>query len=138
MESHKNQKLLKLFILLSTFLITAVHSAGTIKGVVYRDYNSDGIQNIGVGIGVGDPGITNILVNAYDSNNNSQGSIATLADGTFALTASGTDPYRIEFTSIPSYLHPGEVGTNSNTTVQYVPVGNSNNINLGLNNPADY
>lgn len=106
-------------------------AAGTVNGVVFRDYNDNGQRD------VGEPPISGITVSAFV---NATGAIATAttdANGHYALsTGAGTD-LRIEFTGIPSYLVPTAFGTDSGTTIQFVN-GPTNEVNLGLYNPADY
>ncbi len=108
------------------------NAAGDISGTVYRDYNANGTMDSG------ESGIAGITVTAYDAAGSQQGTATTIADGTYVLNATGTGPYRIEFTGWPTYLHPGAIGPQSASSVQFVPDGNSANIDMGLNNPADY
>ena len=122
-----------LLMLMATSLSLAAPSGGVYDGVAYRDYNANGSQD------TLEPGIEGITVTAYDSDGVEQGSATTAADGTYSLTASGSGPYRIEFT-LPSdgsldFLQPGAAG---GTTVQFVPDGGASGIDVGFNNPADY
>ena len=116
----------------STLTAYAADEAGAISGVVFRDYSADGVRNSN------EPGIAGIIVTAYNTAGATSGTATSAADGTYTLAATGTGPYRIEFTSIPAYLKPGPNGVNSHTTVQFVPDGNSSGISLGLLNPVDY
>ncbi len=131
--------------------------AGTYTGTVFRDYNASGAQNTDqlVAPFLKEPTIAGVIVTAYDSNNAVQGTTTTVrctAAGApaayctgedlgpnYSLTASGTGPYRIEFT-LPGdgsldYLKPGAAGA---TTVQFVANGGASNVNVGFNNPTDY
>jgi uncharacterized repeat protein (TIGR01451 family) len=120
---------------------------GTITGLVFQDFNGNGvfdttssIQNAGQGtIGVAvDRGIGGLTVTAYDNANVVQGTTTTsLTNGTFTINAGGIGPYRVEFTNFPAGFLSGPHGPNSGTSVQFVPDGNSN-IQLGINNPLDY
>ena len=131
---------------------SVAYAAGTISGTVFADYNSDGVQN-NAEIGIGD-----ITVTAYDSAGAMQGTATSFATicvgagnpapactgpntpalGTYSLNATGTGPYRIEFSGWPAYLQPARHGTGNGTSVQFVPDGNSTDINFGLHNPAEY
>src|SRR5262249_14186880 len=60
------------------------------------------------------------------------------ADGSYSLTTSGAGPYRVEFSNIPAGFQPGPHGVGVGTTVQFVPDGNSSNINLALVVPQEH
>lgn len=128
-------------------------ASGTITGTVFRDYNANGTRENSNTFK--EPTLAGVTVTAYDSAGVAQGSTTTVvctgvgapasfctgADlgPNYSLAATGTGPYRIEFT-LPTngsmdYLKPGEAGS---TTVQFVPDGNSSNVNVGFNNPTDY
>ena len=118
----------------AVFTLSAAHAfaAGTISGTVFNDYNSNGtfdttatLTNTGGGtVGVAkDVGVSGVTVTAYDGTGAAVGTATSAADGTYSLTATGTGPYRIEFTTIPSGFKPSFHGTNSGTTVQFVPDG---------------
>ena len=113
-------------------LAHAAAVAGKITGLAFRDYNADGVQN------ANEPGVPGITVTAYDKAGTASGTATTLSDGTYAIVTTGTGPYRVEFTSIPSFLQSGPTGANSGTTVQFVPDGGASNVSLGLLNPRDY
>jgi hypothetical protein len=119
---------------------------GTITGLVFEDFNANGtfdqtgaINNNGLGtIGVAvDRGIGGVTATAYDKSNNVRGVAVSGSGGTFALSATGTGPYRVEFTNLPAGFFSGPHGVNSGTTVQFVPDGNST-VQLGLSQPLDY
>ena len=140
----------------------AAPSGGTISGLVFRDYNENGTKD-GREIGVG-----NVQVRVYDSAGVKQGEtttfptvcagnnspaglgctgVATPALGSYSVSAGGTGPYRVEFTSFPSGVYPsarstdsvgGGTATNGGTTVQFVSDGSTANVNVALNNPRDY
>ncbi len=122
-------------------------ATGTISGTVFNDYNSNGtfdttatLANAGggtVGVAV-DTGVSGVTVTAYDGAGTAVGTTTSTTNGTYTLTATGTGPYRIEFTTIPSGFKPSFHGTNSGTTVQFVPDGVSTNVSLGIARPADY
>ena len=142
-----------LAVVLSGLALMSAHTrgkaaTGTISGVVFQDYNSNGVQdtaalimNIGngsVGVAV-DRGVPGVTVTAYTSAGAVAGSAVTGSDGTYSInTAGSTGPYRVEFTNIPAGFYDSPVGANSHTSVQFVPDGNSSNISLGLVFPGDF
>src|SRR5262245_21097521 len=139
-------------LLAARFVLTA-QAAGTIAGTVFQDYNDNGVQDIGSTIpndGLpfdplagsinmpNDQGVGGVTVTAYDAAGAMVGTAITAADGSYSIAASGVGPYRVEFTGLPAGFESSPFGANSNTTVQFVPDGNSNNVNLGINIAADY
>lgn len=125
--------------------------AGTISGRVFQDFNGNGLYETSGGTTSAptaiDTGVANVVVSAYDSAGVFRGSATTLANGTFSLAATGTGPYRVEFTSIPSGFLPSAHGTDSvlggtaadsGSTVQFVNNGATANVNLALNRPQDF
>lgn len=128
-------------------------ASGAITGVVFQDFNSNGVRDInpviandGAGnIGLAsDRGVQGVSVTAYDPSGAVAGSSVSGADGSYSLTATGSGPYRIEFSNIPAGFQPGPhtagaTGVDgSGTTVQFVADGNSSNINLALVVPQEY
>lgn len=131
----------------SLSLMSTVLAATTITGTVFQDYNANGTQdttttvtNNGAGtIGTAiDPGISGVTVTAYDATGAAVGTATTIANGTYSLGASGSGPYRVEFTNLPTGYQPSQYGSNSGTTVQFVASGATTNISLGINRPGDY
>lgn len=122
--------------------------SGVITGLVFQDFNSNGIfdttRTVANDSGNGtislaiDRGIGNVAITAYDSAGTVRGSTTSAANGTYTLNATGTGPYRIQFTNLPTGFFSGPRGSDSGTTVQFVPDGNSSNVSLGLVRPADY
>ena len=109
----------KIFVLL---LIISSSIFANITGTVFRDYNSNGIQEI-LEANVSDINVT--LYNDFGEVN------STLTDINGAYSFSGlSGDYRIEVTNLPSYLKP--------TTPLTLKVTASHSYNFGLNNPADY
>ena len=138
--------------LIATVALLSMSSAhalasGTISGTVFNDYNSNGtfdttatLANAGggtIGIAV-DTGMSGITVKAYDTAGAVVGTATSAANGTYSLSATGTGPYRIEFTTIPTGFQPSFHGADSGTTVQFVPDGVSTSVSLGIARPADY
>lgn len=134
----------------------SAQASGTLSGRVFQDFNGNGaydttltIMNNGVGTtGVAvDRGVQSVTVTAYDSAGAAQGSASTAADGTYSIAATGTGPYRVEFTNLPAGFYPsarntdsvlGGTNTNSGSSVQFVNDGSTSNINLAVNYPEDY
>ncbi len=148
------------FVLALPFGILRTQASGTISGRVFQDFNSNGVYDTtttinnssGVGtVGVAvDSGVQAVEVRAYDSagNNVTTGGVVTSdAAGNYSLSATGTGPYRVEFTNLPSGYKPsarstdsvqGGSTTNAGTTVQFVLDGNTSNVNLALSRPEEY
>jgi hypothetical protein len=120
--------------------------SGTISGLVFQDFNANGVQDTNttinnvskgtVGVAV-DRGIGGVTITAYDSANVVRGSTTSGPTGTFALNATGTGPYRVEFTGLPTDFLNGPHGPDSGTNVQFVPDGNSS-IKFSVNNPLHF
>jgi len=115
----------------SPALLAAMSGPGNITGTVFRDFDSNGEQDIS------EPGVISITVSAYDdagfvisttTNITGEYTLATLTDGT---------SYRIEVSDIPSYLQPGVSGANNGTTVLFA-TSPSDDIDVALQNPTDY
>jgi hypothetical protein len=130
--------------------------SGAISGRVFQDFNGNGtydttttILNNGSGsIGVAiDLGVAGVTVTVYDSAGAARGSATTAASGSYAVSATGTGPYRVEFTGLPIGFQPsvrstdstlGGTTTNAGSTVQFVNDLNTSDVNLGVNYPTDY
>jgi uncharacterized repeat protein (TIGR01451 family) len=125
-------------------------AAGPISGTVFEDFNGNGLRDTTTTVpsdGSGatavavDRGMAGITVTVYDSAGLQQGTATTAANGTYTVNATGTGPYRVEFTSLPSGYVPSRFGagaTGNGTTVQFVPDGTSVDVNLGILNAANY
>lgn len=131
-------------------------ASGTISGRVFQDFNGNGtydttlnLTNSGSGttaVAI-DRGVQSVTVTVYDSGGVARGTTASLSDGTYSIAATGTGPYRVEFTNLPAGFSPsarstdssaGGTATNSGSTVQFLPDGNTPDVNLAVNYPADY
>ncbi len=125
--------------------------AGTLSGRVFQDFNGNGLWDTSGGTAAApeavDAGVQNVRVRAFDAGGTQRGNVLTAADGTWTMAATGTGPYRVEFTELPTGYFPsarstnstlGGNATNSGSTVQFVNNGNTNNINLAINKPGDY
>ncbi|MBK6750326.1 MAG: carboxypeptidase regulatory-like domain-containing protein [Acidobacteria bacterium] len=121
--------------------------AGTISGRVYQDFNGNGAYDTTAGLNSIDVGVAGVTVSAFDQNGVARGSTTSAANGTFSLAATGTGPYRIEFTTLPAGHTPsarstdsvlGGSATDSGSTVQFVNDLNTSNVNLALTRAEDY
>ena len=121
--------------------------AGVITGTVYQDYNANGrrdtaatITNVGGGEHpvAFDRGVSGITVTAYAANGSEAGSTTTGADGTYTVNASGSGPYRLEFTNLPAGYFPGPVGQNSATNVRFIDGGTASGQDFGIVLPMAY
>jgi hypothetical protein len=128
-------------------------AAGTISGTVYVDYNMNGARNTSAAAPnyAVDAGVGGVTVTLYDASGTSRGTATTCTalntptsfctgnnNGAYSITAAGTGPYRVEFTTLPSGANPSAIGANNSTTVRFVPDGSSANIDLGVIEPTDY
>ncbi len=121
--------------------------AGAITGTIYQDYNANGrrdtaatIANVGGGQHpvAFDRGVSGITVTAYAADGNSAGSATTGADGTYTVNASGSGPYRLEFTNLPAGYFPGPVGDNSRTNVRFIESAAASSQDFGIVLPMAY
>lgn len=122
--------------------------AATISGRVFQDFNQNGTYDTAAGLNSIDVGVGGVTVSAYDSSGVARGSTTTAAStGLFSLAATGTGPYRVEFTTIPAGYTPsarstdsmlGGTATNSGSTVQFVNNANTPNVNLALTRAEEF
>lgn len=129
----------------------AAQLVGTISGRVFQDFNGNGSYDTSGGTAAApsavDIGIANVTATVYDSAGVARGSATTAASGIYSISATGTGPYRLEFTTLPAGYSPsarstdsalGGTATNAGSTVQFVADGNTPDVNLALNRPKDY
>ena len=131
-----------LLLLLGLGYVSPGLRAQTISGVVYRDFNSDGIRTApanATGVAAGDVGVPGVVVTAYSSNTGSAPvSVTTTSTGGYTLTT-GTGQFRLEFTNLPSGDRSSFRGTGNGTNVQFVTVTAAvTGINFGINYPQNY
>ncbi|MVM29245.1 hypothetical protein GO755_04310 [Spirosoma sp. HMF4905] len=125
---------------LATFLVilACITTANAqVKGVVFRDFDLNGIRSDTLPIEVGVAGVT---VRAFVDLSKTPISTTTAADGTYAFSSTDAPAgktIRIEFDGFPRGDYNGPYGAGSGTSVQFVkaPIDNAN---LGINYPADY
>ncbi|MBK9436930.1 MAG: hypothetical protein IPN51_02890 [Chloracidobacterium sp.] len=121
--------------------------AATISGRVFQDFNSNGTYDTATGVNSIDVGVAAVTVSAYDSAGVARGSTTTASTGIYSLAATGTGPYRLEFTTLPAGFSPsarstdsvlGGTATNAGSTVQFVNNLNTTNVNLALARGEDF
>ncbi|MBI1765797.1 MAG: hypothetical protein HYR56_30705, partial [Acidobacteria bacterium] len=112
---------------------------GVYSGTVYLDYNANGVldttgtaPNFAI-----DTGVAGVVITAYNSSG-SAGSTTSGANGTYSFTPTGTGPYRLEFTSLPTGYTPSSFGANNGTSVLFVANGGAANLDFGLVYATDY
>ncbi len=117
-------------------------AAAQISGVVFRDFNNNGLMDTG-GVVV-DTGVAGVEVRAF-APGAAQSAASALTDRAGAYVLNGLipgAPYRVEFRRLPAGASPAPHGVPgaaraSGTTVQFVSAGSAQ-VNLGLNAPCDY
>lgn len=113
--------------------ITCSAMATEITGLVFEDFDYDGLFDSGEFTGIID-----ITVTATDSLDNSF-SATTASDGTYTISGLTSDrTYRVEFTFPDSlaWAKPTFYGGDNGTLVQFLQAGNC--ANLGASSPASY
>ncbi len=143
--------LLGLMVILSPLSYTSkTHASGTITGRVFQDFNDNGIyDSSGAAPNYAlDAGVGNVTVTVYDASGTARGTATSAATtGLYSIAATGTGPYRVEFTTLPSGYYSSAHSTDSaanrstttaGSTVQFVPDGITADVNLAINRPADY
>jgi Cna protein B-type domain. len=120
-------------IMVSVALPYRLQAASQISGNVFRDLNANGAYD-----GAHEIGVAGVTVTAYDSSGAALATASTNDNGDYSLNINEPGPYRIEFSDLPDGYFPSAQGSGSGSTVQFVADGNSANVNLGINHPADY
>jgi SdrD B-like domain/Carboxypeptidase regulatory-like domain len=121
--------------------------SGTISGKVFHDYNSNGVFETAGGLNSVDAAVAGVTVTAYDPAGAVRGNATSDSAGNYSLAATGTGPYRLEFTTIPAGYYPSARSTNSvfggsttdaGSAVQFVSDGGTINVNLALSRPEEF
>ena len=114
----------------------ACNPATDVGGIVFRDYNADGVQD------TNEPGLDRkvapVTVTAYGAANQLLGSATIQADGSYTISSPNWGRgARIEFSGLPTWLQPSAHSGSSSTLVQFVG-GPNCNVKLAVNNPRDF
>lgn len=119
--------------------LTVLSVQAQVSGVIYRDFDLNGIRSDTLPIEVG---VANIRVRAFVDASRAPILTSTNADGKFSFTSAQTPPgkpVRIEFGQLVAGDFEGPSGTGNGTRVQFVTAGASTTaLQVGLNYPADY
>lgn len=137
-------------------LASVANAAGTYTGIVYNDYNANGVQDSQ------EIGLIGVTVNLYDSDNVLQGTgttakctgvgtpvaaCASASDAYYSIAAGGTGPYRVEYVlpgdpanstggELADSYWPGVAGRTE--VVQTVADGGAMLSAVSFNNPVNY
>jgi hypothetical protein len=131
----------------------ALDASAAISGIVFRDYNSNGLRDAGGTAAAVDVGIGAVAVRAYDAAG-ACGTPTTTSSvpaslGTYTLVTTGCSaaaPLRIEFSGFPVGLQPSFHGRPSSgattaaqagTSVQFAADGTTN-LEVALNEPLQF
>ncbi|HMG15081.1 MAG TPA: SdrD B-like domain-containing protein, partial [Saprospiraceae bacterium] len=115
---------------------TATCQPGQLGGLVWEDYNSDGVKSSAERYGV-----AGITVTAFDCNGVKYPSVNTSTCGYYTIPniAANKYPLRLEFSNIPANYNQSSTfnGADSRTTVQRITAPTCS-ANLGLTDPQEY
>ena len=134
-NKFSKQLLLSFGILALFFLMPSAATAQTVRGKVFRDFNSNGVLDSNSL--AKESGISGVTITAYNRTGTSLGATVSDTWGVYTLTVGTTDSIRIEFSGWSSFDKPSAVGSSNGGVVQFV-VGGATNVNFGLNNPIHY
>ena len=129
---------MRIIYIFSFILFFNIQLNAQISGTVFRDYNGDGIQqSIAPNL---EPGISGVIINAYDKTNTIVNTTITAPNGFYSLPF--IDTVRIEFELQPNFT----CFTNLVDYSSMVPDGenirfiyaSSSNVNYSIQNPSEY
>ncbi|MEM7531930.1 MAG: SdrD B-like domain-containing protein [Chloroflexota bacterium] len=119
---------------------TCVDATNDLGGTIFRDFDNDGINDIGSSPDTAFYDANNLItVYAYDITNSVVVTQAVGSDGTYNFDDifSSNTYIRLEFTGLPSYLNAGYSGTDNRTETQFYAAGTCA-ADLGVHNPSDF
>ncbi len=143
---HKQRRRLvhRLLILVFSLVITIsivgiAQAAGTVSGLVFRDYNANGVWD------ANEPSVSGVTITVYGAAgtalNSALSTTSVAPANNYTISWTGTDTrVRIEFSGLPGVAQQGAASTTaggSGTSVQFVTAG-ATNVNYGINRPSDY
>ena len=105
---------------------------GSITGIVFNDFNSNGTYE------KGEVGVKGVTIQAYDSGGNKVAETLSDDNGTYSLDNLQDAKYRIEFTNLPSPFKESAAEGSASSSVQFVNSSNIDNINFAVINPNKY
>lgn len=106
-----------------------------VSGNVFLDVNANGVFDATGG--AVDRGVAGVQVTAFDAGNAAIANTLSDALGNYVLNLPLDEPYRIEFTGLPSGLFFGPAGSSGNTAVQFVSSNDATGIDLAVVRPED-
>ena len=123
------------------FLVNSFADSSHVTGVVFRDYNGNGVRD---NIQATDPslaadrGVSDITVKGYSEDGQLCDTETTNITGDYILDlgACASEKFRIEFSNLPNGMFPTQIGTDSQSTTQFVASGGT--ANLGVNRPNEF
>ncbi len=109
-------------------------ASGQTGGIVWQDYDNDGIQDAAE-----TQGVAGVTVRAYDCNGNLVGTTTTdnLGQYTFGALVAGVFPIRVEFSNWPASYVATRNGTDGRTDVQFITAPECD-VDFGVVYPDDY
>ncbi len=112
---------------------TCVIGNNDIGGIVFRDFNQNGTQD------VLEPGfgVAGMIVTAYNSANIAVATTPVNANGLYVFNGLVLTDYRLELSGIPDYLQYGVAGAQMQSGVRFINAA-SCSADFSVNNPADY
>jgi len=122
---YSKTNLIKIAVLNSFVFFSSVNA--DISGTVFKDFNANGVLD------VGEIGVADIEINAFDENGSLVATTKSINDGSYTLTISNDGKYRIEFSeNLPDGLKPGGAQGASTSSVQFVNSKDATNINYSV------
>ncbi len=113
-------------------------TSGTVSGLVFNDYNSDGAFEDDPNVLVNDAGLAGVEVRAFDADGDPVGTAVTDADGLYTLNVvdANSDDIRIEFET-PDGFESSFAGPDNGSSVQFVSI-DAADVSYAVLRPADY
>ncbi|MEZ6140649.1 MAG: SdrD B-like domain-containing protein [Zavarzinella sp.] len=102
----------------------------SVSGTVFRDYNLNGA------IDANEPGVSGVVITAFDSTGAAIETATTNAAGQYLLNTNLSD-VRLSFAALPAFVRASRANNAAGSTIQFVDAStNPTNVNLGVNNVA--
>ncbi|MBO0933220.1 SdrD B-like domain-containing protein [Fibrella aquatilis] len=139
------KRLGRFLVIIGSLLTSFLSSYGqTISGIVFRDFNSDGVYTSLPTSGTyiySEPGVGGVLITAYTSSGavsaTAVSSTVSATLGRYVLTVGNAGPYRIEFTKLMAGDRESFRGASSGTSIQFAN-GGASGVHFGINYPTDF